>query len=244
MPLETFAGGALFGERHGSGAPDVVAMHGWGRNRSDFGAVLAGFDAIALDLPGFGSSPEPDAVWGAHDYAAVVDQVLGDLDGPVVLVGHSFGGRVATAITASRPERVSGLVLVGVPLLHRGDRSAAKPSLAFRMARWLNTLGIISDERMEQERRKRGSADYRAATGVMRDILVRAVAETYEAEMAKVTVPVRLVWGENDSEVPVSVAERAAEMFPDATLDVVLGVGHHVPLNAPDRVAAAIRSLQ
>ena len=74
----------------------VLALHGWRRDHRDFDAVLAppGMDAIALDLPGFGSAPPPDAVWGTPDYAGAVAAVLEEMEAHVVVLGHSFGGRV------------------------------------------------------------------------------------------------------------------------------------------------------
>ncbi|NIQ53776.1 MAG: alpha/beta hydrolase, partial [Gemmatimonadetes bacterium] len=59
----------------------VLALHGWGRDGSDFDRVLAGLDAVALDLPGFGASPAPAVVTGAAGYAAMVAPVLASLPG-------------------------------------------------------------------------------------------------------------------------------------------------------------------
>ncbi len=243
MPLQTYGDGALFGERHGTRSPRVLALHGWGRDRSDFALSLSGLDAISLDLPGFGASPVPDSAWGAAQYSAALGPVLSEFANPPVVVGHSFGGRVATVLASDAPEMVGGLVLVGVPLLHRDDRAKTKPSTVYRIVKRLHACGLISDARLEQEKRKRGSADYRAATGVMRDILVRAIAESYEEELMKVACQVQLVWGARDDEVPVSVAERAHNLLTDASLDVVADVGHDVPLEAPERIRAAIDGL-
>ena len=243
MPLQTYGDGALFGERHGTRSPRVLALHGWRRDRSDFALSLSGLDAISLDLPGFGASPVPDSAWGAAQYSAALGPVLSEFTNPPVVVGHSFGGRVATVLASDAPEMVGGLVLVGVPLLHRDDRAKAKPSTVYRIVKRLHAYGLISDARLEQEKGKRGSADYRAATGVMRDILVRAIAESYEEELMKVACRVQLVWGARDDEVPVSVAERAHNLLTDASLDVVADVGHDVPLEAPERIRAAIDGL-
>ena len=243
MPLTSLADGLLFGERYGSGPVRVVALHGWGRDRRDFKRVLDGFDAMAVDLPGFGAAPPPGEPAGAVEYAGVVAAWLEQLDGPQVLVGHSFGGRVAVVVAATRPELVAGLVLVGAPLLHRSDRTAGRPSLAYRLVRLANRAGLVSDERLEREKRRRGSADYRAATGVMRDTLVRVVNESYEDYLPEVACPVRMVWGAVDSEVPLEVAQRAGALLKDADLDVVEGCGHDVPGVAPDRIRAAIEAL-
>src|SRR5687768_10318163 len=118
--LKAYAGGRLFGAVTGTDRPWVLALHGWRRTHADFAATLDGLDAIAVDLPGFGNSPEPDSGWGAAEYATSVLPVLDELGPAPVVLGHSFGGRVAVHLAASAPDRVGALVLTGVPLLRRG----------------------------------------------------------------------------------------------------------------------------
>ena len=74
-------------------------------------------------------------------------------------------------------------MLTGVPLLKL--EPGRQPSLGYRWARALNRMGMVSDQRMERIRRERGSADYRAASGVMRDILVKAIHESYEPQLSR-----------------------------------------------------------
>jgi pimeloyl-ACP methyl ester carboxylesterase len=108
------------------------------------------------------------------------------------------------------------------------------------VVRWLNQAGLVSDERLERAKRSRGSQDYRSATGIMRDILVKVVNESYEGQLGRITHPVQLLWGENDREVPVSVAESARALLSDSTLEVLPGVGHLVPIQAPAALRAAV----
>jgi pimeloyl-ACP methyl ester carboxylesterase len=97
---------------------------------------------------------------------------------------------------------------------------------------------------MEAMRRSRGSADYRAATGVMRDILVKVVNESYEAQLRAIDVPVSLIWGSDDREVPVTIAERALSIINEgggvAELEVVPGVGHLLPTEAPQALRRVV----
>jgi pimeloyl-ACP methyl ester carboxylesterase len=93
---------------------------------------------------------------------------------------------------------------------------------------------------MERMRRNRGSADYRASTGVMRDILVKVVNESYEGQLRRISAPVHLLWGAEDAEVPVSVAEASVALLSNATLEILPGVGHMVPLEAPDALRSAV----
>lgn len=246
MPLVSISSGALFAERLGSGPLRVLALHGWGRRGADFSASLGHIGTLALDLPGFGASPPPESVEGASGYAQLIEPVFEMFDEPPVVVGHSFGGRVAVARHAAFPGSFRGLVLAGVPLVRRSG-PARKPALAYRMARLANRIGILSDEAMEQQKQKRGSDDYRAARGVMRDILVKVVNESYEQELEALDVPVRLLWGANDTEVPVSVAEQAEVIIRGAgapvELTVLDGVGHHIPLQAPDQLRRSVDEL-
>lgn len=240
--LSGFAGGRLFGERVGSEAPRILALHGWGRTHRDWAAVLDGFDAIAIDLPGFGASPPPATPWGLADYAAAVRPVLEDMERPAVVVGHSFGGSVGVHLAADAGAGVVGAVVVtGTPLI-RPPRTG-RPPISFRLARWLNARGLLPDSKMEQLRNARGSADYRAARGVMRDTLVRVVNEDVKELLPRLHVPLELVWGEQDGDVPVGVAIEAVGVAPIANLTRLPGVGHDTPREAPDAIRAVLSRL-
>lgn len=237
--LRVLSGGRLFAEQYGETPPRVVALHGWARSRADFDEVLKGFDALALDLPGFGVSPEPPAAWGSADYAELVAGALREIEGDrYVLLGHSFGGRVAVRLAAQHPDLVAGLVLTGVPLLRRS--SGSRPATAYRIARRLHAIGLLGDARMERLRQRYGSADYRAAQGVMRDVLVRAVNESYEKDLAALSCPVEMVWGATDTAATVAVAEEAAGLTARAHLTVLPEVGHLTPLSAPAALRDAL----
>jgi pimeloyl-ACP methyl ester carboxylesterase len=245
MALRAFSDGSLFGEASGPGPVQVLALHGWGRRGSDFAQSLQGFSYVALDLPGFGATPAPDVAMGAAGYARLIEPVLSEFPRPVVLVGHSFGGRVAVHLAANQPERFKGVILSGVPLLKR--RAKSRAPLTFRLARWASRLGLIPASTMERLRRRHGSADYRAATGVMRQILVMAVNESYEEQLAGLRLPVKLLWGADDVEVPVEVAERAAAVLSarggEVKLVVAPGVGHLLPTATPATLHRAVEEM-
>lgn len=141
-------------------------------------------------------------------------------------------------LAAKYPDRVRHLVLTGAPLIRL--ETGRRPPVAYRFVRWLNRIGAVSDQRLEREKRNRGSADYRAATGIMRDILVKVVNESYEGQLSRIDKPVLLIWGAGDTDVPVSVAEAASAILSDAELEVLPEVGHLLPLQAPDELRAAI----
>jgi pimeloyl-ACP methyl ester carboxylesterase len=221
--ITALADGRLLAEKTGATPPAVVALPGWMRSAADFAPVVDGLDAVAIHFPGFGTTPEPPTAWGSEDYAEDVASAIAGF-GPVVLVGHSFGGRVAVRLAAKYPQYVKGIVLTGVPLLRL--TAAPKPALSFRVVRSLAKKGVLPKSVLEKQRQKRGSADYLAAHGVMRDILVRVVGEEYRDDLARITAPVRMVWGENDTAAPADAGLAASQLVSHSTFRVVPGAGH------------------
>ncbi len=247
--LTSFGQGRIFGSRTGSGAAWVLALHGWRRTHLDFDAVLGvgrdELDAVALDLPGFGTTPPPPEAWGSAGYASAVAPVLADLVAeagrPAVVLGHSFGGRVALRLGLGWPELVGALVLSGVPHLGEVGTEVPRTAATFRLGRALHRRGLLGEPTMDKLRDRYGSADYRAADGVMRGVLVRAVNERYESSLDALAGPVELVWGEADLVAPLAGAQRAVERLGvRGRLSVCPGVGHLTVLEAPEALRQAL----
>ncbi|MGH3732362.1 MAG: alpha/beta fold hydrolase [Acidimicrobiales bacterium] len=237
--LRSFDDSRIFGESYGTGPTRVVWLHGWARDSGDFSTAARslaerGIASVALDLPGFGASPTPELAGGARHYAELILPALRDLGGGrLVLVGHSLGGRIAVVVASQHPELFDGLVVTGAPLVRL--RPPARSPLGYRVLRSLARRHLVSGSRLEAARQKYGSRDYRNAQGIIRDVLVATVRETYESELSALDVPITFLWGESDLEAPVEVATRSAAMVKRSTkVQVLEGVGHFVPFEATD----------
>jgi pimeloyl-ACP methyl ester carboxylesterase len=240
--LRSYLDGRLFADAF-SDAPPVIGLHGWARSRQDLTPIIEQFGGASIDLPGSGASPEPSEPCGSEGYAAVVAEAIEQMGVRPVVLGHSMGGRVAMCLAAARPDLVSGLVLTGVPnLLPRTTTS--KSPLGYRLVKRLNEAGLLSDAVLERQRQQHGSSDYRAARGVMRDVLVTMVNEDYRTQLGAITCPVEMVWGESDTAAPIATAREAVGLLAHGKLIELSGIGHDTPRDAaPELIEAVTRAL-
>lgn len=104
-------------EKRGSG-PGLVFLHGVGSSSETWAAVMGlledRYTVAALDLLGHGKSPVPDdrAEYTRDRALDDIDDLLADLGGPTILVGHSLGGYLALAHAATRPAAADGIVVL------------------------------------------------------------------------------------------------------------------------------------
>ncbi len=231
--------------------PPLLVLHGWQRDRRDVAGLAEASRrcSVTPDLPGFGSSDAPVEAWGAREYADAVAEFIRacDVSGPFVVVGHSFGGRVAVCLAAYHPRLVAGLVLMGTPLVRlsaSGSRRRRGVNPLYRVIRGLRRLRLVPERTLEAARQRYGSADYRSASGVMRDVLVRVVNEDYRRELEQIDHPVALIWGQDDDVCPFRVAEEAASHLKRVVaVEAVPGAGHDVHRYSPNTVMSAIQQV-
>jgi pimeloyl-ACP methyl ester carboxylesterase len=230
-------GASLIDEVLGNPAsPHIVFMHGWGGNRDSLRAIGELFRPThavhLLDLPGFGDAPPPPADWDTIKYTDLVQEYLLDgVSAPVVLVGHSFGGRIALRLAGRRLPQVSAIVLMAVPGLPAPPYSRVRlRRSAIGLLRRLLAVArpVTGAAPLDWHTRTFGSKDYLAAGG-LRSILVRTVNEDLTESAKAVACPVLLIWGSDDSETPPSLAHRFKELLDGhATLKMLPHKDHHL----------------
>lgn len=228
----------------------IIFLHGWGCNLDIFqnihSALEKDFRVITIDFPGFGESTPPPTVWGVYEYTDFLEEFIRELqiENPI-LVGHSFGGRVAI-VYASRNTNLRKIILV--------DAAGVKPRrslkyyvkvYSFKCMKHLAKL-LLSKEKSEEfinsYRKKSGSDDYNNANGIIRRIFVKVVNEDLKAEMPKIKVPTLLFWGKADTATPLRDAQIMNKLIPDSGLVAFDNVGHYSFLERPYDFEAVIKN--
>ena len=205
--------------------PTVCFLHGWGRSSQDFYLISQSYDYINFDLPGFGKSQEPETSMNPKEYAEYINQFIPN--SVETVVGHSFGGRVAVHLSGLR--NFEKLILIGVPLIKKQTSSGKLSILNFYKS--LNRFGILSNDKIEKIKKKKGSYDYRNSQGIMRENLVKAVNDDLSKELENIKSKVHLIWGSEDKEVPIDIAKEANKKIKKSNLHILEGQGHN-PLNS------------
>jgi len=232
----------------GQGDP-VVLLHGWGTSSQSLaplsGALATTFRVLAVDLPGFGWSQPPPSAWGTQEYAGHILRLMQETGiDRAALVGHSFGGRIAIALAAAEPRRVSRLALVA----SAGVRPPRGAGYYLRVATAKLVKGVFSlpgwgatGQRLIAKWFARvGSRDYRTA-GAMRPTLVKVVNEDLTPLLPAIQAPTLILWGDQEQEVPRSAMETMAARIPRSRLVVFAGAGHFPFRDAPEEFGRALR---
>lgn len=218
----------------------VVLLHGWGQNIEMMDPIGKGLEKdyriIILDLPGFGKSSEPTYGYTIYDYYEILCAFLDKLKvkNPI-LIGHSFGGRLAIVYSAKK--KVEKLVLLSAPF----KRSTKKNTLKVKILKFMKKVPVIK-ELEGYMKTKIGSTDYRNATPMMRTILVNTVNEDLTEYLKQIEVPTILIWGDMDTAVSIEDAKYAESIMKDAGLIVYEGCTHYAYLERIEQTVNVLKS--
>lgn len=216
--------------RHDGNGRDVILLHGWGQNMDMMGVIeqhlIPFFSVWNLDFPGFGESSDPAEPWGVEDYRIFLEDFIekNKIHDPI-LIGHSFGCRVAIRYAALHHD-VYKMVLTGAAGIK--PKKTAKQELqtkAYKAGKWF-LKAMHQDKKLEELQANAGSEDYRNAKGVMRATFVKVVNDDVTPILKDVLCPVLLVWGDQDAAAPLWMGKIMEQQMPDAGLAIFEGDDH------------------
>jgi pyruvate dehydrogenase E2 component (dihydrolipoamide acetyltransferase) len=244
----------LFAREDGDGAAPIVFLHGFGSChglwRPIADALTPERPTIAYDLPGHGASLGwPDA--GPAKIA--VRAISADLDARGIekfhLVGHSFGGAVATLLASAKPQSVASLTVlapggygpeINGALLRRYGAAVEPDEIRDCLAAMSGPSSAVPDHAVKvlaQMRRQPGQTEMlaRIAADISRDDRQGVISRETLAALA---MPVSVMWGTADPLLPYSQTEGLPSQF---SLHTAEGFGHMLPEEAPGRVVDVVR---
>lgn len=224
---------------YGEGDINVLYLHGWASNKETLEPVIKKIQQrkkikfIGIDLPAFGQSSMPSEIIDTNDYKEIVLEFIEKMKlKKIILIGHSFGGRISIRIAASVPEIIDKLILTG----SAGIKPKRKLSYYIKVWSYKLSKAIIKifyrgkkfDKKMKKLYKKYGSRDYRNSNEITRKILVKVVNEKdLSPLLPKIKAPTLLMWGDSDTETPLWMAKKMEKHIPDAGVVILENAGHY-----------------
>lgn len=221
----------------------VVLLHGWGSEGKFLPLAdllrQKGYPVFIPEFPGFGSTEPPKKPLFLSDYAHFLhDYLEKNSVKNLILVGHSFGGRVAILHQALYPKSAHAIILSGTPGFSPVKRSKyivsviiAKLGGAFLS---LPPFFLIKDIARKCYYYLVGARDYYRAQGSMQQTFKNIVQEDLTVSMKSIQAPCALIWGENDMLVPVWVAKKMRDVIPRCQLYILPESDHGAPYREPE----------
>ncbi|MBZ2174169.1 alpha/beta hydrolase [Schnuerera sp. xch1] len=215
---------------------NVLVLHGWGARMVTILPIVNllkhNFNVYALDLPGFGQSQEPKQAFNSKDYARVVKKFIDTMGiDKIILIGHSFGGKISIILSTHYPEIIEKIVLIdSAGLIPKRGLKYYLKVYAFKALKFLYKIiffWIEDNMKIEKFYKKFGSTDYKDSTGIMRKILVNVVNEDLKPMLKDIQFPTLLIWGNEDTDTPLYMGKIMEREIQDSGLVILEGAGHY-----------------
>ncbi|GAC1421999.1 MAG: alpha/beta hydrolase [Ktedonobacteraceae bacterium] len=221
----------------GVGSP-LILIHGFGVSSHVWQRVVPYLaqehQVFLVDLPGYGRSTyrETRASWRLREMAPLLAAWLQRMGlSSVHLMGHSMGGAIAIQLAAHAPEVVKSLLLVdaaGIPFRTTFLALAARSARSFvQLKNGSYPLPLIRDVL-----RPRIRLFWQGAT--------QMVDSDFRAEIATLTMPALIIWGEHDVLVPISLGYELRDALPHAVFVPISNSGHRPMLAQPALMSGVV----
>ncbi|KUK79000.1 MAG: Alpha/beta hydrolase fold protein [Microgenomates bacterium 39_7] len=235
--------------------PTIVILHGWSlekelKNRWQPLMTLLtdhGFQVKYLSLPGFDLSLETS--WKLNDYR---DYVLDHTKkyNKVVILGHSFGGQIASRVAASKPKNLIAMVLIGPSGIIDGRwRMKMKRAVFKNLAKGgEGLLGFIGQKEssisylflQKKLHHFAREKDYLEAPDILKITMRNVLSDEIKEDLSRIDVPTLIFWGDQDKFTPINHAAIFTAYIPNAQLRLLRGEGHRPYFTQPELLAQNI----
>ena len=230
----------------------VVLLHGWGGNHDSWFPITKilsnNYQVIVPDLPGFGQSEPPKKDWDINDYVnhlqKLIRQITND-NGSITMIGHSFGGTIATVLANKNSTKLDKLVLVDAKIIR--PRTTVKTVVTKLVAKMGKTATSILPNQMQTQLRHKlydtlGEHDYEETSGTLREIFKNVIAEDYQSYLPDIKTPTLIFWGEKDEDTPLSDGYKIHNLIHNSQFIILNSGTHFAYLENPEEFCEKVIS--
>lgn len=230
----------------GEGKP-IILLHGWQNDKSIWEPLIPYLlplgRLILPDLPGFGKSQLPSPNWKLDNYAQFISLLMDELQiKKAVIIGHSFGGRVAIKFASLWPKKTEKLILVDSGGVKEQSLSghlllilAKLGKIGFKLPP-LSPLFLPLRKYFYAIIRRR---DYLEA-GKLKKVFLAVIKEDLTPLLSQITNPTLIIWGKEDRELAPKLGKIMQKAIPSSRLYLLESCGHFPFLDKPKEFSKII----
>ncbi len=212
----------------------LIILHGWGGSKQSWKNFVEraseSFDTEVIELPCFGDEPCPTKIWGVEEYANFVKSKVKSQKSKVILLGHSFGGQIATYLTANNPELIDKLILSGAAV-YRPKKSVKR--FIFRIlatcGKSITSIPVLKKLQPISKKilyKTAQSPDYKDTSGIQKNIFKKIIRQDMSHLLPHIKTKTLVIWGDKDTYIPLKYGRNIARELPNAKLEIIKGGTH------------------
>lgn len=216
---------------------NLVILHGWNHSAAVWqeaqSQLKSEVNAVYIpDLPGFGMQPQISEEATIPDYANWVKKYISQhgLDKNsknVILMGHSFGGRISAYIASENPSWLETLILYAAPVIYRPTQIT---KIKYVLSKLVKALVGNNSRHVAKIKAQLNKELAEADANNLGKIFRNTVSFDQSALLPKIHVPTYILYGDKDIEVSWQIIAEAAQLIPHAQLEVIKNAGHNIHL--------------
>lgn len=236
----------------GQGKKTIILLHGWGGSLKSLTPLQntliesGDFRVFNIEWPGFGESPTFKTNAKLTDFENYLKSFINE-QGIIkpILVGHSFGGKVAMSLVINNPQLVHKLILINSSGLK--PKNSVKKILLFIPTKVFGILFSLPILKSVKPLVRKiyykliiRESDY-LVSGELEDTLKNILNTNLDDNLKKISADTLVIWGEKDTKTPLWMGQKLASEIPNAKLEVIKAARHNLPLVDPELVSTMIK---
>lgn len=220
----------------------IFILHGWTTDTNLWKPFISklkktGFSPTLMRIPGL--TAPLDRAWNLDDYVSWFKHETRGIKNPIV-IGHSFGGRIAIRYDIKNPNTIKKLILI--------DSAGIRPSsVASRFKRFsFETFAKIGKTITKNPKARNllykfaREQDYLQASDLLKQTMVNVISQDQKSEIEYIKAPTLIIWGAQDKTTPLSDGRYLHKHITGSTLKIIDDARHSPQYTHPDLVISYI----
>ena len=225
----------------------ILLLHGWGDSHKTFSYLIdrlcLDYQVLTLDLPGFGGSQAPLGVWNLDDYAKLLHHFLAklNLEKVYLVIGHSNGGALAIRAISLQELKPAKLVLIAASGIRDTNKKKRQITKAIAKTGKVATFFMPSQTKQHLRQKLYGTigSDMLVAPHLV-ETFKATVKQDVQQDAAKITIPVLLIFADQDPAIPLTDGQRYNQLIKHSNLEIINSNNHFIHHDQAEKVEKLI----